>query len=94
MPASYTTVGEILYQSNVSEHVYTVKKNLLTQLSCAEVAFNDFRSPLQQAFPAGYLMSVYLEVAAWSFALSLLSGYAHFCERRLLLGGDTHIEGA
>jgi hypothetical protein len=38
------------------------------------------RSPLQQAFPAGYLMSVYLEVAAWSFALSLLSGYAHLCE--------------
>jgi hypothetical protein len=46
--ASYTTVGGILYQSNVSEHMCTVKKNLLTlSWSCSEVAFNFFRSSLQ-----------------------------------------------
>src|SRR5258706_12053559 len=41
-------------------------------LSFSEVAFNSFRSPLQQVFPSEYFMSVYLEVTAWSFALSLL----------------------
>jgi len=49
---------------------------------------------LQQVFSTGYFISVYLEVTAWSFALSLLSGYAHLCKSRLLLGGDTHIERA
>src|SRR5712691_3082171 len=37
-------------------------------LSFSEVAFNSFRSPLQQVFPSEYFMSVYLEVTAWSFA--------------------------
>jgi hypothetical protein len=53
-------MGGILYRSNVSEHMCTVKKNLLTAVMCRS-HLQCLQKSLQQVFPMDYFIAVYLE---------------------------------